>query len=102
MYSFALGELGVSSLNKVYKMTWREFQLRLYAYKRQQKEKMLIARQVTYYAGYGVTVPKAKKIDSFWPIEQESKKVSQAEKERMKKAMQAEWAKLKEKHPNKY
>lgn len=83
-------------------MSWREFQLRLYAFKRQQKEKMMLARQMTYFAGYGVTVPKAKKIDSFWPIDLESKKVSESEKQRMKEVMQREWDKLKQKHPNKY
>jgi len=32
--SFAIGELRMSSLEAVYDMTWAEFQIRLFAYKR--------------------------------------------------------------------
>lgn len=90
-----MGELGVSSLRDVYKMSWREFQLRLHSYKRQQKEKAYLARQMTYYSGYGVQVPKAVSIDKFWQIDKESKELSESQKESMRKALEIARAKQK-------
>lgn len=90
-----MGELGVSSLREVYKMSWREFQLRLHAYKRQKKQDLIVARQMTYYSGYGVQVPKAVSIDKFWQIDKESKELSESQKESMKKALENARAKQK-------
>lgn len=74
-------------------MSWREFQLRLHSFKRQQKEKMLLARQMTYYSGYGVQVPKAVSIDKFWEIDKESKQITESQREQMIKALEIARAK---------
>lgn len=83
-----MGELGVNSLEEVYKMTWREFQLRLMAYKRQVKDKHLIARQMTYYAGYAMHVQKPKPIDQFWSIDVDKDTITEDTKEAMRKALE--------------
>lgn len=90
-----MGELRVSTLEDVYKMTWREFQLRLMAYKRQVKDKHLIARQMTYYAGYAMHTTKAKPIDQFWSIDVDKPSVSDEMKNRMRKILERERAKVK-------
>jgi len=87
-----LGELGVSSLKKVYKMTWREFQLRLMAYDRIERRKHEIARQSTYYAGYAFNVKNPKPIDVFWKIGN-GQTITEATKERMRKALEKARAK---------
>jgi len=85
----------MSSLEEVYKMTWREFQLRLMAYKRMDNRTHAIARQITYYAGYDLNVKKPKPIEKFWKIEDDKPEVSDEMKERMKAAMKTAWSKVK-------
>jgi hypothetical protein len=51
--SFALGELKVADLETVYDMTWAEFQIRLFAYKRMdlyEWEKLREIMWTTYIA----------------------------------------------------
>lgn len=76
-------------------MSWREFQLRLIAFKRIEKRQHLLARQMTYSAGYALHVQKPKSIEQFWKIDLEQETETDAELyERMKKAMEREWAKI--------
>lgn len=76
-------------------MTWREFQLRLIAYKRMEENKMLLARQMTYLSGYALHVNKPKNIEKFWPLKSDKKEVDETLIERMKKVISLERAKLK-------
>lgn len=50
MISFAIGELNCPSLDYVYRMTWAEFCLRSFAYKRTQIEEWKKVRKVAYTA----------------------------------------------------
>ena len=47
MFAFAVQNFGVS-LEEVYKMTWREFQIRLLGFNEAQKNKMLWERNLFY------------------------------------------------------
>ncbi len=82
----------MSSLEDVYKMTWREFQLRLIAYDRMTEKKHQIARQITYYSGYAFNVKNPKPIDVFWKIGK-GKSITESTKERMRKALEKARAK---------
>lgn len=82
----------MQSLEDVYKMSWREFQLRLMAYDRIEKRKHEIARQITYYSGYAFNVKNPKPIDVFWKIGT-GKSITEATKERMRKALEKARAK---------
>jgi hypothetical protein len=64
------------------------------AYKRIVKDKHMIARQMTYYAGYALHVQKAKPIDQFWSINEE-KGITEATKNKMREVLERERAKLK-------
>lgn len=85
----------MNSLTDVYAMTWREFQLRLIAFNRMERNKSYLARQMTYFAGYGIHIPKAKKIDKFWEIEGE--KPTQADLSKIAEIMERERQKIKNK-----
>ena len=53
MIAFAIGELKCPDLNFVYDMTWAEFQIRLFAYKRMDLYKWQMMREmmwITYIA----------------------------------------------------
>lgn len=76
-------------------MTWREFQLRLMAYKRMEENKMLLARQMTYLSGYALHVNKPKTIEKFWPLKSDKKEVDETLIQRMKKVISLERSKLK-------
>ena len=84
------------SLEDVYKMSWREFQLRLIAFERINRRKHEIARQITYYAGYGFNVKKPKPIEQFWSIGVEKKQITESTKERMRVVLERERAKVRQ------
>ena len=43
-----MGELGISSLDYVYDMTWAEFQIRLFAFNRMEKNNWLKLREILW------------------------------------------------------
>jgi len=64
-------ELGCPSLDYVYSMTWAEFQIRAYAYKRMEERKDLRFREVAWasligFHADGKKLPKNKQ--QFWKI----------------------------------
>ena len=74
MISVALGELGVPTLQEVYDMSWAEFRIRLFAYRRMQKRQDDMMRLHAYHTARGSlyafapdTFPKT--LDQFWSIE---------------------------------
>ncbi len=90
--AFACGELGIMPLADVYDMTFAEFQIRLFAYKRIQLREWEKVRMIAWSAFIGShqdpkTMPKT--IDSFMNLGDNSNKskVSEAQKERFLNAM---------------
>lgn len=81
--------MGLSSLEEVYKMSWREFQLRLYAHQRQEAERHKIARQIAYYSGYAFNVKKPKPIEQFWQVKTDKQAISEDIRKKMQKAITA-------------
>lgn len=94
MFSVALGELEAPSLDYVlYDMTWAEFQLRLFAYKRKRKAEQADLREVGWAALYSFhSDPKKlpKTIEGYWPIYGEDKKSKLTPKHL--EAFKAAWA----------
>jgi hypothetical protein len=80
--SVALGELGLT-YDYFLRMSWAEFRIRLFAYKRQLKEKQYLVREVAYqvylsgYMGKGKPLTK----DKYWPIDG-TKRISVTDKVR--------------------
>ncbi len=69
-----LGELKCPSLSYVYDMTWAEFCIRLYAYKRQEKKEMYNLRFLAYNnltAPYRDPKKIPKSIELFLPLDSE-------------------------------
>ena len=69
----ALGELGVPTLSDVYDMSWAEFRIRLFAYKRMQKNKIDLFRMHAFHAAQGGLYAFApnkfpKTLDKFWKV----------------------------------
>lgn len=86
MFSFSLYELGCKSLDEVYKMSWREFTLRSFGFKRHEKETWLKVREISYSAIIGShldpkKIPKSK--EKYLPLDADSfqKGVSETHKE---------------------
>lgn len=85
MFSFALFELGCDSLMQVYKMSWREFQLRSIGFQRKEKNDWLKVREIAYNSLIGShldpkKIPKSK--ERYMPLDGNSeKKVSDKQKE---------------------
>lgn len=50
MISFAIGELGMPTLESVYNMTWAEFQIRLFAYNRMEQNQWFKIRELAWSA----------------------------------------------------
>lgn len=77
MFSTALGELNAPSLDYVfYKMTWAEYQLRLYSFNRQKEREDRNFREVAWSALWSFNadpkkLPKTKQ--QFWKIGEEIK-----------------------------
>ena len=71
--SVALGELGVPTLQEVYDMSWAEFRIRLFAYRRMQKRQDDMMRLHAYHAATGGLYTYApdkfpKTLDQFWSM----------------------------------
>jgi len=71
-----LGELKCPDLDFVYDMTWAEFQIRLFAYKRQDLYKWEMLRElmwVTYIAPHQDVKKMAKRKENFLPLNKDKK-----------------------------
>lgn len=75
MISVALGELGVPTLQEVYDMSWAEFRIRLFAYRRMQKKQDNMMRLHAYHAATGALYafepdkfPKT--LSQFWRVDE--------------------------------
>jgi hypothetical protein len=77
----AIGELGCPSLDYVYRMSWAEFRIRLFSYKRQRLSDWYKVREVTYqiYVSNWQN-PKRKPLtkDRFWDLEGKQNKMTDA------------------------
>lgn len=79
MISVALGELGVPTLQEVYDMSWAEFRIRLFAYRRMQKRQDDMMRLHAYHSATGGLYAFApdkfpKTLDQFWSIDDNTNK----------------------------
>lgn len=94
MISFALGELKCPDLDFVYDMTWAEFQIRLFAYKRQDLYKWQMLREMmwtSYIAPHQDPKKMPKRKENFLPLISDKKQigvVSQEHKDNFIKAFQ--------------
>lgn len=95
MFSFAIGELNAPSLHYVfYKMTWAEYQLRLFSYNRQCEREDKNFREVAFHAMWSFNadpklLPKTK--EKYWAIGEDRKrksKITDAHKIAMLKAQE--------------
>lgn len=99
MISFALGELKCPSYDYVLDMTWAEFQIRAFAYRRMQEKKELLAREGAWASLIGShynpkKLPKSK--DKFWRIGVKERKVDDRMKEAIRRAQEEYFKKKKE------
>lgn len=72
----ALYELKCPSLDYVYNMTWAEFLIRLYAWKRDEERKELSLRElawITYIAPNQDPKKMKKSKEAFWPMKKNKK-----------------------------
>lgn len=69
----ALFELGCPSLDYVYKMSWAEFRIRLYAYKRKDLNEWLKVREVAYAALVGSHYKPPKSKNAYMPLDKKKK-----------------------------
>lgn len=87
MISFALGELKCPDLDFVYGMTWAEFQIRLFAYKRMDLYEWQKLREImwtTYIAPHQDPKKMVKRKEAFLPLNKDKKQsgsISDAQKE---------------------
>lgn len=82
-------ELGCPSLDYVYDMSWREFQLRKMGYDRKEKIEWEKVRQIAYWSGVEVGFDRSKySPQKFMPLDdkEQSKGVSEEAQARFKKA----------------
>lgn len=83
MISFAIGELRVGSLQDVLDMSWAEFRLRLFAYKRIEKNRLYELREVmwtTLIAPHYNPKKLPKTRESFMPLEKKKNISEEAKK----------------------
>ncbi len=79
MISVALGELGVPTLQEVYDMSWAEFRIRLFSYRRMQKRQDDMMRLHAFHAAQGGLYAFApdkfpKTLDQFWSMDEKTNK----------------------------
>ncbi len=85
----AIGELKCPSLDYVYDMTWAEFMIRLFAYRRQNKEQWYMVREIAYNA---LIAPNAnpkklpKNKEAYMSLDGKKQQVSDLMLERIRKA----------------
>ena len=92
-------ELKCPSLEYVYDMTWAEFQLRAFAYRRMQENKELLTREIAWNSLLAPhynpkKLPKSK--EKFWQIGRKEKVSDERMKEAIKKAQEEYFKKKKE------
>ena len=98
MICFALGELKCPDLDFVYDMTWAEFQIRLFAYKRQDLydwQKLRELMWTSYIAPHQDPKKMVKRKESFLPLNNE--KQVKGVSEEMKATFLKEFRKYQEK-----
>ena len=93
-------ELQCPSLEYVYDMTWAEFQIRAFAYRRMQEKKELLAREIAWNALIGShynpkKLPKDK--NRFWQIGNKKISTNDSMKLAIKKAQEDYFKELKQK-----
>lgn len=89
----------MSSLEAVYDMTWAEFQIRLFAYKRQDKYDWLKLRElmwVTYVAPHQDPKKMTKRKEQFLPLNGDKKQIGNITQEQ-REAFLKEYKKYQEK-----
>jgi hypothetical protein len=94
-----LGELKCPDLDFVYDMTWAEFQIRIFAYKRQDLYKWQMMRElmwVTYYSSHQDPKKIVKRKEQFLPLDGD-RKVGGGVSEEAKDRFMKEFLKYKEK-----
>ena len=99
MISFALGELNCPSLDYVYRMSWAEFNLRLFSYKRMNEGEMIKLRRlawITYIAPH----QDPKKLrglreERWWKIGENRPQISESHRQRFTEEMVKYLAKTK-------
>ena len=102
MIAFALGELKCPDLDFVYDMTWAEFQIRLFAYKRQDLYKWQMQRElmwVTYYAPHQDPKKLVKRKEQFLTLDGD-RKTSGGISEEQKQRFLSEFKKYQDKIQN--
>lgn len=88
--SFSLGELNCPSLEYVYDMTWAEFRIRQFAYRRMDNYSWIKVREIAYQALVGShadpkRLPKSK--EKFMPLDdRKQKELTERQLEAMRNA----------------
>lgn len=91
-------ELGLPSLDAVYSISWREFQLRRSGYLRQQKAEWDKVLHVSYYSGAGTAFdPKKLTLEQFTNRKQKRNEPSKSARSRYDQLMK-EYLNKKESH----
>jgi len=92
-------ELNSPSLDYVYNMTWAEFQIRAFAYKRMQEREDLRFREVAYHSHIGgsLMLKKIPAKDKFWQIGERKVSSNTSMYDTIKKAQDDYFKELKEK-----
>lgn len=80
-------------------MTWREFQLKVYGYRREQKNKWHHSRLIAYYSlvATGAIDTKKMSMEKFMPLEEKTNVSNNEQKELLKQMMQEALTQAKEK-----
>ena len=99
MISFCLGELRMANLDAVYDMTWAEFQIRLFAFKRIELVEAQKLREIiwtTYLAPHLDPTTMTKRKEHFMPLPSDKKTGNVSDK--MKELFIKEYKKWQEKN----
>ena len=82
-------------------MTWAEFLIRSYAYRRKEKKDLMKLREaawITYIAPHQDPKKMHRNINSFWPLDGNKSKVTESMIHRIKQAKEQYYKELKEKN----
>jgi len=96
--SFALMELNCPSYDYVLDMTWAEFRIRSFAYRRMQEREELLTREVAWasYVSANISLKKIPSKDKWWQIGAKNTDQSDRMKEAIKKAQDNYFKELKQ------